>query len=201
VFLERYARDGDPADLAAARRLLRWVRNRAVADRFGGLRWPVSDRDPSAASGFELGTAGIAWVFLEAARATGDDGYLHTARAAGVWLRRVRTASHDWREVPADRGSQMHVGLDSGGAGIGWVLESLADAGLDTDANEIVAAAALAEVDALAARDASGVFWYEHRPEGLKAEPSWHWGAAGLGAFAAHMAGWSASGPGGQPLP
>jgi lantibiotic modifying enzyme len=201
MFLERYARDGNPADLDAARGLLQWVRDRAVPGASRGLHWPVSDRDPSAASGFELGTAGVAWVFLEAASATGDAGYLDTARRAGVWLRRSRTANDDWRETPGDRGSPIHIGLDSGGAGIGWVLDALAAAGLDAGANEKVAHAALAEIDALAVHERTGDFWYEHRPDGLKAEPSWHWGAAGLAAFAARMAGWSAAGPGGQAIP
>ena len=37
MFLERYARDRDPADLATARGLLRWVNDQAVADASGGL--------------------------------------------------------------------------------------------------------------------------------------------------------------------
>src|SRR3954453_1915368 len=36
MFLERYARDRDPADLAAARGLLRWVNDQALTDRSGG---------------------------------------------------------------------------------------------------------------------------------------------------------------------
>ena len=35
MFLERYARDRDPADLATARGLLRWVNDQAVADALG----------------------------------------------------------------------------------------------------------------------------------------------------------------------
>ena len=44
MFLERYARDRDPADLATARGLLRWVNDQAVADASGGLSWPISRR-------------------------------------------------------------------------------------------------------------------------------------------------------------
>jgi hypothetical protein len=32
----------------------------------------------------------------------------------------------------------------------------------------------------------------------FRAEPSWHWGSAGIAAFAARLAGWSGRGPGGQ---
>src|SRR3954447_13703772 len=37
MFLERYARNRAPADLATARELLRWVNDQAVADGLGGL--------------------------------------------------------------------------------------------------------------------------------------------------------------------
>ena len=199
VFLGRYARDHYPDDLATARGLLDWVDGQAVTDPSGGLRWPVADDDPSAASGFELGVAGIAWVNLQAARATGDSDYREVARRAGVWLRSVRLKA-GWRELGASP-SPVHVGLDSGAAGIGWVLEDLARAGLDTAANRTAARAALAGLRAEAARDRLGAFWYEHRASGrrhLRAEPSWHWGSAGIAAFAARLAGWSGRGPGGQ---
>jgi len=76
MFLERYRHDRDPRDLVTARRLLDWVNEQAVAARSGGLRWPLATDQPSSASGFELGVAGIAWVNLRAARATGDARYL-----------------------------------------------------------------------------------------------------------------------------
>ena len=96
----------------------------------------------------------------------------------------------------------MHVGLDSGAAGIGWVLEDLAGAGLDPEQNRAAARSALASLRAGARRDRHGAFWYENRTGGrprLRAEPSWHWGAAGIAAFAARIAGWSGPGPGGLP--
>ena len=73
MFLERYSRDHDCADLATARGLLDWVNDQAIADR-GGLRWPLERDDPTSASGFELGVAGIAWVNLQAYRALGEAG-------------------------------------------------------------------------------------------------------------------------------
>ena len=200
VFLGRYARDHDPADLATARGLLDWVDAQAVADPRADSAGRSRDDDASSATGFELGVAGIAWVNLHAARATGDSEYREVARRAGVWLRAVRLKGGVWRELGATP-SPVHVGLDSGGAGIGWVLEDLARAGLDTTANRTAARSALAGLRTEAAHDRFGAFWYEHRASGrrhLRAEPSWHWGSAGIAAFAARLAGWSGRGPGGQ---
>ena len=203
MFLGRYARDRDPADLATARALLAWVNGQAVPDPSGGLRWPVADDDASSATGFELGAGGIAWVNLRAARMTGDPSYREVARRAGVWLRQVQLAGGDWHEL-GDEPSPVHVGLDSGGAGIGWVLEDLARAGIDTAANRRAARSALARLRDGAARDRLGSYWYAMRTSGrtlLRAEPSWHWGSAGIAAFAARLAGWSGRGPGGQIAP
>jgi lantibiotic modifying enzyme len=155
VFLERYARDHNPADLATAHALLRWVNEQPAAS--GEDAW-----------GFELGLAGVAWVNLHAARATGAAEYREAARHAGAQLRKAPR--------------QAQTGVDSGTAGIGWVLEDLARAGLESVASRRVARRALANVRAAA----------------TGAEPSWHWGAAGIAAFAARLAGWSERGPGGQ---
>jgi hypothetical protein len=204
MFLERYAQDRDARDVAAARRLLRWVSDQAVAEPSGGLRWPVAADDASSASGFELGAAGIAWVNLRAALVTGDTRYREIARRAAAWLRRVRLDGGAWGELPSEASSPVHVGLDSGVAGIGWVLEDLARAGVDTVANRRAAQSALAWLSAAAARDRHGAFWYENRTDGhqrLRAEPSWHWGSAGIAAFAAQLARWSGTGPGGQHTP
>ena len=201
MFLERYAHDHARVDLETAKRLLGWVNDRAEADGRGGLRWPLALNDAAAASGFELGTAGIAWVNLQAAHATGDRSYREVARRAGVWLRHVAMAPGVWNELPGDLGTPVHVGLDSGAAGIGWVLEDLADAGIDTAANRTAAWSALAGVQARAAHDRLGTLWYENVTGGrpaLPAEPSWHWGSAGIAAFAARLAGWSGRSPGGQ---
>jgi len=201
VFFERYARDHARVDLETARRLLAWVNDQAEADGRGGLRWPLAVDDAAAASGFELGTAGIAWVNLQAAHATGDRSYREVARRAGVWLRHVATAGGAWNEVPGDLDTPVHVGLDSGAAGIGWVLADLADAGIDTSANRTAAWSALAGLRARAVNDRLGTLWDENLTGGkpaLPAEPSWHWGAAGIAGFAARLAGWSGRSPGGQ---
>ena len=202
MFFERYRHDRDPRDLDTARGLLDWANAQAIADRSGGLRWPIAGGELWSVSGFELGAAGLAWVNLHASRATGDAGYLDTARRAAVWLRHVRDG-RAWREAPADASSAVHVGLDSGAGGVGWVLEDLARAGVEPDENRRAARAVLAGLRAGARRDRHGVFWYGkrvgRRPR-LRAEPSWHWGAAGIAAFAARIAGWSGRGPSGLSL-
>jgi len=112
-------------------------------------------------------------------------GNREAARRAGAWLRQVRAAPGTWTEWPGEE-TPVHHGLDSGAAGIGWVLEDLARAGLDPVANRRAARSAMRT----AAR-------HDGRQKG---EPSWHWGSAGIAAFAAHLAGWSGRGPGGQRL-
>src|SRR3954454_14357957 len=87
MFLERYARDRDPVDLATARGLLHWVNDQAVGDGSGALSWPISRGSAAMPAGFELGAAGIAWVNLRAYRATGDHEYRDVARRAALWLR------------------------------------------------------------------------------------------------------------------
>jgi hypothetical protein len=200
TFLRRWAHDRDPADLAAARRLLEWVEDQAVADS-GGLSWPISHGSAAMPAGFELGAAGIAWVTLHAYRVTGDPHYRDVARRGGAWLRSVATGGSAWAELPGDSTVPVHVGLDSGAAGIGWILDDLARAGIEPTANREAARSALERLRADAARDRLGAFWYESRKgsrRSHRAEPSWHWGSAGIAAFAARLAGWSGRGPGGQ---
>ena len=201
VFLERYAHDYARVDLTTAKRLLGWVNDHGKADGRGGVRWPLALNNAATSSGFELGTAGIAWVNMRAAQVTGDRSYRDVARRAGVWLRRVATAGSAWNELPGDLGTPVHVGLDSGAAGIGWVLADLADAGIDASANRAAAWSALAALNAGAAHDRVGALWYENVTGGtpaLPAEPSWHWGSAGIAGFAARLAGWTGRSPGGQ---
>jgi|tagenome__1003787_1003787.scaffolds.fasta_scaffold20925705_2 lantibiotic modifying enzyme len=201
MFLERYARDHNVVDLQTAMRLMRWVNGQAETVRPGGLRWPLAADDAAAGAGFELGAAGVAWVNLGVAQATANRSYREVAQRAGVWLRNAATAGGLWHELPGDVGTPIHVGVDSGAAGIGWVLEDLAAAGIEPAANRSAARSALAALRARAVDDGLGSLWYENEADGtpaLRAEPSWHWGSAGIAAFAARLAGWSSRGPGGQ---
>ena len=67
--------------------------------------------------------------------------------------------------------------------------------------NRAAAWSALAGLHAGAVHDGLGTLWYENQTGGkpaLLAEPSWHWGSAGIAAFAARLVGWSGRSPGGQ---
>ena len=123
---------------------------------------------------------------------------------AGVWLRHSTAAPGEWHELPRDGQSTRHVGLDSGAAGIGWALDDLARAGIEPMPNRTAARAALASVRRAAYEDRRGRYWYENRGAGrrqYRAEPSWHWGSAGIAAFGARLSGWLDGTPGGQPRP
>ena len=143
MFLERYAHDRDPADRATARRLLRWVNDQAIADDSGGLYWPIS-------RGSDACRRGSSWA-LPALRGS-TCGPL-APRRPRVPRRRPpsgrvapvrRAAGPAWAELPGDATVPVRVGLDSGAAGIGWVLDDLARAGLDPEANRAIARSALA---------------------------------------------------------
>ena len=142
------------------------MNDQAVADGSGGLYWPISRGSAAMPAGFELGAAGIAWVNLRAYAATGDREYREVARRAAVWLRSAAIAGWAWAELPGDPTVPVHVGLDSGAAGIGWVLDDLARAGLDPAANRAAARSVLAGLRAAAARDRKGAFWYANRTGG-----------------------------------
>src|SRR4051812_18412496 len=86
MFIERYARDRDPIDLATARGLLRSVNGQAVADPSGGLYWPVDRGSAAMPAGFGLGAARSPWGHLRALGATRGLPYPPVARRASPWL-------------------------------------------------------------------------------------------------------------------
>jgi uncharacterized protein YyaL (SSP411 family) len=207
-FLRLYQRTHDQAYLTTARRLLRWVRARAVSEH-GGLAWPIEVETPSGhggnperATGVEEGDAGIAWVELQAYALTHDATYLATARAAGRWLLAVAGHQDAGLYWPEDEGHRLvHTSLDNGAPGIGIVLHDLAVA---TGDSRFAAAARGARtwIAAVAQEDSDGPFWFEHRGVhgwALPADPSWHWGSAGIIGFLATMDGWALDVPGEQP--
>ena len=157
MFLERYARDHDPADLATARRLLGWVNGAGGGGRRG--------RPVLADQAWQRGDAGglRAWrrghrlgepPRISASPATA--GYRDVARRAAMWLRSASIAGSASAELPGDPTVPVHVGLDSGAAGIGWVLHDLARAGIDPSANRAVVRSALAGLRDSAAHDTRG---------------------------------------------
>jgi uncharacterized protein YyaL (SSP411 family) len=206
LFLTLYAHTGDGRWLRDARRALAWVRSHAIATR-GGLAWPIEvdprdgdDRDR--ATGIEEGAAGIGWVYLQAYAVTHDGAYLDTARSAARWLRRVARHEHGGMAWPEDAGQRVvHTSLDNGAPGIGWFLDDVARVtGSRPDA--AAARSAAAWLRAVAHRDGRGAYWYEYRNGRawhLRADPSWHWGSAGIAAFLARLRGWPVDMPGEEP--
>ena len=199
MFLERYRRDRDPADLATARRLL------ALGERsgHGGLRGRLSaGRSPT--------TRRLERVRLRARRRGNRLGQpagrprdrrrrrTATSRAgAGAWLRHVGTAGGAWAELPGERPptcTSVSTAVRRGSAGCSRTSPARASTGLRTGRPRARRSPGLR---AEARRDRLGAFWYANRTGArprLRAEPSWHWGSAGIAAFAARLAGWS--GPG-----
>ena len=197
MFLARFKHDRDPADLATARRLLRWVNDQALADDVG--RAVLADQPRQRGDARRVrARRGRHRVGQPAGLARDRRPLLPRRRPPGGRLVAVGgDRGPAWAELPGDPTVPVHVGLDSGAAGIGWVLDDLARAGIEPAANRAAARAALAGLRGEPFATASGrsgtrTAWPSRR---LGAEPSWHWGAAGIAAFAARLSGWSGTGP------
>lgn len=206
-FLRMYVSTQDERWLTAARKPLDFIA-RTATEAEGGLSWPImvdrdgSETDPHRATGMEEGAAGIGWVSLQAYAVTGEQRYLDQARAAGEWLTAVALSEGDglaWAEY--DGSDRVHSGVNSGVAGTGWFLHDL---GLATGENSFSRAAqgARAWLAATAVSGPEGLSWHATRVGGewtLAAEPSWHWGSAGILGFLARLEGWPVDSPGMQP--
>ena len=204
MFLERYRRDRDPVDLATARRLLAWVRRpgRCRFGRSGKLAVRPETRAPGrprASSSESPGSHGST-CRPPAPPATPPIAGVRAGPEAGCGA--SPSATGPGKSCPAISAPPQHVGLDSGAAGIGWVLEDLARAWHRHGRQPLCRAhGARRAPQRRAPRPARGC-WYENKTKKerrLRAEPSWHWGTAGIAAFAARLAGWAALNPAGLP--
>ena len=162
MFLERYRRDRDPVDLATARALLAWVDNHGW---WIGRTCQLAVRGP-------LGRLDGCGLRARRRRdrlgppsGRSDDRRRRLPRACASG-RTLAAAREPWRtlggaawrsHVSAARRARQRRG------GIGWVLEDLARAGLDSAENRTAARSALAGLRAEARRDRLGTFWYESR--------------------------------------
>ena len=202
MFLERYARDRDPADLATARGLLRWVNDQAVADASGGLSLADQWRqrgDPGRIRNWGLpasrgSTCGRMTRPANASTATSP-----AARPCGCGP--SRSPDRHGPSCPATPPFRSMSGSTAGRPeSAGCWRTSLARASTRPPTGRPLGRRSrVSRADAR--RDRHGAFWYANRTGSrprLRAEPSWHWGSAGIAAFAARLAGWSGSGPGGQ---
>jgi Lanthionine synthetase C-like protein len=210
LFARLYQRTGDTRWLADARRLIGWVRAQSLPQR-AGIAWPIeidarNGNDDRLATGVEEGNAGIGWVELQLYKVTHDPLDLATASSAGDWLLSVAQPMAGGSSWPEDFGHALtHTSLDNGAPGIGWFLDDLYRATGRRD-YEDGARAASAWLAGVAFTDRDGAYWFEHftgtpsQPRwALPADPSWHWGLAGITAFFARLDGWNVDIPGEEP--
>jgi Lanthionine synthetase C-like protein len=209
MFLHLYEHTHDARWLGDAQRLLAYVRGREQRQA-PGANWPIYDDpgqpgDPQGnlrATGIEEGAAGIGWVELQAWHLTRNPLDLATAVAAGDWLVSVAGNAAGGSYWTEDLGVPLtHTSLDNGAPGIGWFLHDLA---LDTGQAryEQEAERAVAWLGSVTRASRDGAYWEEHLgPHGwrIPADPSWHWGIAGIAGFLARMSGWTVDMPGEEP--
>jgi hypothetical protein len=193
--------------------LFAWVRAQALMDpSCPGVKWPIQTQGLNHkiyATGVEEGSAGIGWVAIQAykllirresATAIRD---LQLARAAGDWLLSscAGQQKHETAYWPEDQGRQLvHTSLDNGAPGIGVFLYDLYGV-TGAPAYRNGALDAKRWLQSVAFHDRTGAYWCEHiRRDGwhVCAEPSWHWGEAGIVGFAARLQGWQLDIPGEQ---
>jgi lantibiotic modifying enzyme len=209
MFMRLYTDTHDAKWLATAQRLLAYVRSQGHPQAVGE-NWPIyrdsgSATDPAGnlrATGIEEGAAGIGWVELQAYHLTRDPVDLRTAIAAGDWLLSVAASSGSGDSWPEDLNVDVtHTSLDNGAPGIGWFLHDLA-AETGQARYEQAAQAVVAWLGGVQQHDSRGVYWDENLDGTgwhLRADPSWHWGIAGIAGFLARMAGWGTDMPGEEP--
>jgi lantibiotic modifying enzyme len=209
MFLRLYEHTHDPRWLHDAQRLLAYIRSQGQSQAIGA-NWPIY-RDPGQlgdpqgnlrATGIEEGAAGIGWVELQAWHLTRNPVDIATAVAAGDWLVSVAGSAAGGSFWTEDLGvSLTHTSLDNGAPGIGWFLHDLA---LDTGQAryEQGAQRAVTWLGSVTHANRRGTYWDENLgPHGwrIPADPSWHWGIAGIAGFLARMAGWRMDMPGEEP--
>jgi hypothetical protein len=209
MFLRLYEHTHDARWLNDARRLLVYIRSQQRSPGVGA-NWPIY-RDPGRpadpqgnlrATGIEEGAAGIGWVELQAWHMTRNPVDLATAVAAGDWLVSVAGNAGGGSFWTEDLGVPLtHTSLDNGAPGIGWFLHDLS---LDTGQTryELGAERAVTWLGSVTRTNRRGTYWEENLgPHGwrIAADPSWHWGTAGIAAFLARMSGWPLDMPGEEP--
>lgn len=210
MYLKLYKVFNDRQYLEQAERSLSWL-----ADEKSGpmvrvdddkVAWklsldPQGGDDDQLATGFEEGAAGIAWVFLQAYKVTGQQQYLETAKQAANWLSSVaqpNAGGVTWHEDEAPRNPIVHANLNNGAAGIGMFLLELNEASGDNRYKEL-ADQARVWIANTAQREGNLVFWDDNDGEAnYSRDPSWHWGSAGIIAFMVRAEGGKVNIPGMQ---
>jgi rhamnogalacturonyl hydrolase YesR len=193
---------GDKSSLNEAEKLLDWLSDSKqgplvnVSNDQAAWRLeldPQGGNDNQYATGVEEGAAGIGWTFLQAYGQTGKQVYLDMAEKAGNWL--LGAAKNDgngglyWHEDehPASQ-SAPHVNLNNGAAGIGMFFIDLNKA-TSNEKYQKAAQGALKGIMNSAQHNGSDIFWKDKSGNTFQADPSWHWGDAGIIEFLQRMNG------------
>jgi Malectin domain/Lanthionine synthetase C-like protein len=199
AFLSLYQHTGNTRWLADADKILAWVRSQEK-QQGDGLAWPISvgaKGDASLSTEIAEGAAGIGWVELQAYKLTHAAVDLDTAEEAGKWLLGVQTqegSGDAWQAYTTGGGADdYYTSEDLGVSGIGYFFNDLYLATGNVAFNTAAQDAAQ-WLQSTSFQDSEGANWYIDDCVGCggwrnAAEPSFDWGIAGIGAFAARLSG------------
>ncbi len=211
MYIKLYQVFGDEQYLHQAEQIFSWLEDNhdgpLVNVDDNKVAWkltldPQGDNDNRLATGFEEGTAGIGWVYLQAYKITENPHYLAVAKQAGNWLISVGDQTQNgivWHEDESPQNPIVHANLNNGTAGIGLFLKDLGDASHDSK-YEQAAGQAYAWLMTTAKHDGKDIYWTDNDGENnYSRDPSWHWGTAGIINFMTRMNGGTTDIPGQQP--
>jgi hypothetical protein len=199
AFLSLYQHTGNTRWFGDANRILAWVRSQEKPQH-NGMAWPVSvgvKGNGALSTEIAEGAAGIGWVELQAYKITHAAVDLDTAEEAGTWLLAIQTqegSGDAWEAYTTGGGSgDYYTSEDLGVSGIGYFFDDLylatGNSAYNTGAQD-----AAKWLQSASFQDSSGSDWYIDDCIGCggwldEAEPSFNWGIAGIGAFAARLSG------------
>lgn len=212
MYLKLYATFNDEGYLTKAEEVFSWLEDETtgplVRPNEDSVAWklmidPQGGHNSTLATGIEEGAAGIGWVYAQAYKITGKEHYLDVARKAGNWLSDVAEVDSfgglSWHEDESPQNPIVHSNLNNGTAGIGMFMQTLAELTGDQKYRALAQSAKLSlEKSAIRSGD-DKIFWKDNDGEdNYQADPSWHWGNAGILAFFARMEGAQLDMPGSQ---
>jgi len=211
MYLKLYQVFGDQTYITEANRLFSWLEDQKngpmVTFGDGSVAWKLSidphgGNNPVYATGFEEGSAGIGWTYLQAYKMTHNQHYLDVAKKSADWLADVSIQDGPgtaWHEDESPTKPVIHANLNNGAAGIGMFLKDLADTSGDLKYQHM-AQQALEWIIASGKYNNANIYWDDNDGENnYSHDPSWHWGTAGIVEFAAKMGGGNIDIPGEQP--
>ncbi|MGA9670589.1 MAG: malectin domain-containing carbohydrate-binding protein [Terracidiphilus sp.] len=199
AYLSLYQHTGNTRWLTDANKIMAWVRSQEKAQS-SGIAWPISvgtGGNKTLSTEIAEGAAGIGWAELQAYKLTHAAVDLQTAEAAGTWLLSVQTAEGSgdaWQAyLSGADANDYYMSEDLGVSGIGYFFNDLYLATGIASYNTAAQNAA-GRLQASTFNDAEGASWYQDDCIGCggwrnRAEPSYNWGIAGIGAFGARLSG------------